>query len=243
MHIRKIAVIVVIAGATIPLSAAQGKRGTNPTARDIDQWSDTDITTWIRSALDRGLPSELGDYLVVASHARSAIIVPLTEKKIEEVLRSTAPSTCFSDPSVDPQIFLRDAPHLITGAGDENALRATGQLMKIDEGRFGFMIGNILYHAQSYRNAFTVAYRGLAIGDPAIDRRIIEWAEALLAQNAKSTQEAWAEAMLDKYSVVPNASQWEADPIAARLSPKVLEQVRDNVTRLAGEIVLKRGKF
>jgi hypothetical protein len=180
--------------------------------------------------------------MAAASIYRSAIVVPLTEKKIEEVLKCTSPATCFSDPAVDPGKFVRDAAGLITGAGDENALRAAGQLMKIDEARFGWMVGIILFDGMGYRNPFTVAYRGLAFGDPAIDSRIGEWTEALLSRNAKSTQQAWAEAMLDKYSVVPNADQWATDPIAERLSPKVLDLVRSNVTRLAAETIEKRTK-
>jgi len=233
---------MIIACAMVPVSTAQEKRGPNPTARDLDQWSEADLTTWMHSMLDRGLPDELGDYMSVALKYRGAIVVPLTEKKIEEVLRSTSPATCFSDPSVDPGKFVREAVAVIRGAGDENALKAASQLMKIDEARFGFMVGNILSNGMGYRNPFTVAYRGFAIGDPAIDSRIAVWTEALLSQSVKSTQQSWAEAMLDKYSVVPNANQWASDPIATRLSPKVLDLVQSNVTRLAVETLEKRTK-
>jgi hypothetical protein len=170
-------------------------------------------------------------------------VVPLAEKKIEEVLKSTSPATRFADSTVDPEKFVANAVGLIRGAGDENALKAASQLMKIDEARFGFMVGNILFNAMGYRNPFTVAYRGLAIGDPATDSRIAEWTEAQLSQGVKSTQQSWAEAMLDKYSVVPNADQWATDPVAMRLSPKVLDLVQSNVTRLAVETIEKRMKL
>jgi hypothetical protein len=49
------------------------------------------------------------------------------------------------------------------------------------------------------------------------------------SQNVKSTQQDWAEAMLDRYSVVPNANQWAIDPIAVRLSPKVLDLVQSKI--------------
>jgi hypothetical protein len=241
MHIRIVAAGMIIACAMLPVSMAQEKKGTGP-ARDIGQWTDSEVETWMRSALDRGLPEELGDYMSAALKYRGAVVVPLTEKKIEEVLKSTSPATCFSDPSVDPGKFVREAVAAIRGAGDENALKAAGQLMEIDEARFGFMVGNILFNAMAYRNPFTVAYRGFAIGDPAIDSRIAEWTEALLSQNHKSTQQDWAEAMLDRYSVVPNAGQWATDPIATRLSPKVLDLVQSNVTRLAAETLEKRTK-
>jgi len=236
MHIRRIAAIAALACA---LSLAQDKQGTGP-ARSIAEWTETEVETWMRSRLDHG--SIIGDDISVAEKYRSAIVVPLTEKKIEEVLKSTSPATCFSDPAVDPGKFVRDAAGLITGDGDENALRAAGQLMKIDEARFGWMVRTILFGTMGYRNPFTVAYRGFAIGDPSIDSRIAEWTEAQLSQNVKSTQQDWAGAMLDRYSVVPNADQWATDPIATRLSPKVLELVQSNVTRLAAETLEKRAK-
>jgi hypothetical protein len=242
MHIRRIALIAALACTTFPLSRAQEKRGLNPTARNLDQWSDADITTWMHSALDRGLPDELDDYMSAPMKYRGAIVVPLTEQKIEEILRSTSPATCFTDPAVDPGKFVREAVAVITGAGDEDALKAASQLMKIDEARFGWMVGNILFNGMGYRNPFTVAYRGFAIGDPLIDSRIAVWTEAQLSQNHQSTQQDWAEAMLDRYSVVPNADQWATDPIASRLSPKVLNLIRSNVTRLAAETIEKRMK-
>lgn len=194
----------------------------------------------MRSRLDHG--SLIGDDIAGASIYRSAIVVPLVEKKIEEVLKSTSPATCFSDPTVDPEKFVADAVSVIRGAGDENALKAASQLMEIDEARFGWIVGNILFNGMGYRNPFTVAYRGLAMGDPSLDSRIAAWTEAQLSQNVKSTQQAWAEAMLDKYSVVPNANQWATDPIATRLSPKVLDLVRSNVARLAVETIEKHTK-
>jgi hypothetical protein len=48
--------------------------------------------------------------------------------------------------------------------------------------------------------------------------------------------------MLDRYSVVPNAGQWVTDPIATRLSLKVLDLVQSNVSRLTVETLEKRAK-
>src|ERR1700722_16949902 len=168
----KIAVIVIVACTMLPVSTAQDKQGTGP-ARGITEWTETEAETWMRSRLDHG--SIIGDDISVAEKYRSAIVVPLTEKKIEEVLKSASPATCFSDPTVDPEKFVREVAGLITGAGDGNALKAASQLMKIDEARFGWMVRIILLDAMGYRNPFAVAYRGFAIGDPAVDSRIGDW--------------------------------------------------------------------
>ena len=116
MHIRRIVFIAALACTEFPLSQAQDKQGAGP-ARSIVEWTDTEVETWMRSRLDRG--SIIGDEIAVAEIYRSAIVVPLTEKKIEEVLKSTSPATCFSDPTVDPEKFVANAVGLIRGAGDE----------------------------------------------------------------------------------------------------------------------------
>jgi hypothetical protein len=241
MPIKKALLISALAAATLSPLVAQ-ETAVTPVAQSLDKLSDAEFSAWVQSLLDRGLPDELGDLTAVATHERPAIIVTLTERKIEQVLASPSPAACFSDGSVSPQEFVKKATAVIRGAGDENALRAVSRLMHIDEPRFSFMVGLILYHAQSYSNAFTVAYRGLALGDTAVGRRIAEWTETQLGQNVKSTQQAWAEAMLDRYGVIPNAEQWRSDPIASRLSPKVLNLVRENVTRAAVETLEKRTK-
>jgi hypothetical protein len=180
--------------------------------------TDAEARRGVRDKLDSGVTIGAGP--TSAAVFKSSITVPLVERKIEEVLRSMDPASCFSTANVDPKIFVREASYLIAGAGNETALKAIGQLMEIDEARFGGMVSSTLFSVPGNRNPFTVAYRGFAIGEPAVDRRLGEWAEAALARNAQSTQEAWAAAMLEKYTLVPTAERWATDPIATRLSQK-----------------------
>lgn len=113
------------------------------------------------SALDRGLPAELGHRVTGIARARGSVVVPVIEKKIEEVLKSSSPATCFSDPTVDPRRFVGLATGLIESAEDENALKAASMLMRIDEARFGPMVQMVFLNADGCRNPFIVAYRGL----------------------------------------------------------------------------------
>jgi hypothetical protein len=46
-------------------------------------------------------------------------VVPLAEKKIEEVLKSTSPATRFADSTVDPEKFVANAVGLISVRGGE----------------------------------------------------------------------------------------------------------------------------
>ena len=116
--------------------------------------------------------------------------------------------------------------------------------MKIDEKRFGFLVADALSHAESFRNPFSVAYRGLALGDPALNRRILAWADTEANSNSTGRRDdlkrIWAETMVDTYGGVPTQAEWARDPIVAHLKPSVAESYRSDVIRQAFELVEKR---
>jgi len=198
-----------------------------------------------------------GGVLTMLILNKSEVTLPLIERKIEEVLRSASPLECFTDKSVDPQKFVDLAAAMIVYAGDEQALKEASKLMKIDEKRFGWMVGRILQQAGPYRNPFSVAYRGFEIGDPAVDSRIAPWfesrldrAEALVRQpgvgatdfEVRRLRQWWGEAVVEKYGGVPTESQWTADPLAQRLTAPRAEVLHDDVMRAAREAVQKRSQ-
>jgi hypothetical protein len=127
---------------------------------------------------------------------------------------------------------------MIAYAGDEQALRAVRKLMAMDESRFGPLVGRTLDNAGNWRNPFTVAYHGLALGDDSISTRIGMWAEFALASTRM--QRAWAEAMLDRYGSVPDESVWDSDPINSRLKDRKSPELHQNVVRFATEAQRKR---
>src|SRR4051812_16348491 len=65
--------------------------------------SEAEQAEWISSDLARGMPVVDPDsgILTMLVLNKSAVTLPLIEKKIEEVLRSTSGAECFSDKSVD----------------------------------------------------------------------------------------------------------------------------------------------
>lgn len=99
---------------------------------------------FIRSDLDQGMQGD-NDPPVMLILNRSSLVLPMIEKKIEEVLKSPNPLDCFTDKTVDPQKFVDVAAWSIPSAGDENALREVGRLIAIDEKRFGMLVRNICW--------------------------------------------------------------------------------------------------
>ncbi len=103
-----------------------------------------------------------------------------------------------------------------------------------------------LFNAEIYRNPFAVAYRGLNIGDPAVDKRIVGWAELQFADKTdlrqRQLKHLWAEAMAEKYATAPTGVNWANDPIASRIKPELAASLHDEVLRLAAEAFATRAK-
>jgi hypothetical protein len=235
--------------ATIGLAAITGRQSTfgqETLAWRILKWSEADQVSWINSTLDKGMPLDLGGVMNMLVLNKSSLTLPLIEKKIEEVLHSASPLECFTNKEVDPRYFVDIAALTITEAGDEQALREAGKLIKLDDKRFGKLVDRTLGHAQNRRNPFTLAYRGFEIGDPALDEKIMAWAEEQLANKDQyaivEVRRFWAEALLDKYRGVPVSSEWASDPIVSRLRAPQAASLHNEMIRFTSEAFEKRSK-
>jgi hypothetical protein len=183
------------------------------------------------------------------------------ERKIEQILSSPDPAGAFNRRGVDPQRFVDRVAWTIADVGDEVALAQIAKLSRIDENRFGGLVAVALDHSMRWRNPFAVAYGGLAVGDPALDARIIAWAGNNLSidpeERARADEAArgygptppppaekmkhlWAEAIVDRYSGLPTGAQWASDPIASRLGARLTESLRSDVLRYAQEALERR---
>src|SRR5581483_2354820 len=130
--------------------------------------------------LERGLPPESMAALALLAQNRSALILPLIESKLEQVLTSPDAVGLFAGRTVDTQSFTAAAVSIIAEAADEAALRAASRLSRIRD--FSGLVTAILFKADTRENAFRLAYRGLALGDPRLERGILAWAEQVLAE-------------------------------------------------------------
>ena len=89
----------------------------------------------VNSTLDRGFPPDNDIGLLMVN--KSPLVLPLVEKKIEQVLKSASPRECFTDETVDPNRFVVVASWGMANTGSEQALVEVAKLIKLDEKRFG----------------------------------------------------------------------------------------------------------
>jgi hypothetical protein len=209
--------------------------------------SDADQIAYVNQRLNEGLPPAQDDAMGPLISSRSSLVVPIIEKKIEEVLKSPNPQECFTDKTVDSTRFVNVAAVSITEAGDEYALMAVSKLMALDAARFGIFVRNTLDEAETRQNPFLLAYKGFEIGDPAVENRILAWAEEQFHDDTTEFRHGqlkhwWAEAMVEKYHHRPTETDWHFDPIASRVKRELADPFHDDVIRLAGEAYEKRAK-
>lgn len=197
-------------------------------ARRILDLTEPEQVEFINRTINLAFPADRADQMTMLIINRSSLTVPLIEVAVEASLKSMTPTKAFVD----------TATEMIAYAGDEPALRAVSKLVSIDEKRFGSLVNRILDNAGNWRNPFSVAYKGLELGDDAVSRRIADWAESRLV--SVRLQKAWAEAMLNRYGAVPGEREWAADPLAIRLKNGISAELRQKLTEFAREARQKR---
>lgn len=219
----------------------------------------------VNSTLDRGFPPDNDIGLLMVN--KSPLVLPLVEKKIEQVLKSASPRECFTDETVDPNRFVVVASWGMANTGSEQALVEVAKLIKLDEKRFGQLVEVTLISSEAYstsHNPFVVAYSGLAIADPVVQKLILSWAEKNLTVDpeeraraeeatrgygsslvggsfgpptpspARKMKHLWGEAMVKRYGGAPTDAQWASDPIASGLSRPLADSVHSEIPELIG---------
>jgi hypothetical protein len=177
----------------------------------------------------------------------------MMEAKIEEVIKSPVPLDCFTNKTVEPQKAVFELWATMAQAGDLQALREASKLLKIDEKRFDRMVYNTMAAAISRGNPFTLLYQGFDLGDPAIDKRLVAFAEGLLKEELpklgnpifdtpSSPRRQWAEVLVDRYGAAPTESQWSTDALASRLRPEISKQLHNDLIRFATDAAQRRAR-
>jgi hypothetical protein len=190
-------------------------------AKNVLLFSEAEQRQFVNSVLDAGFPEKEGDKFSLLLVNRSALVLPLLESRVEQELKRPQHS----------ERLIELACVMIAYAGDEESLRAIGKLIGLDEARFGPLVGRTFDNAGNWRNPFTVAYRGLELGNEAVARQTVVWVESALASDRM--RRTWAEAMLDRYGRPPDDAEWVRDPIATRLKSGTSSELRQSTLRFA----------
>jgi hypothetical protein len=212
--------------------------------------SEADQIAYLNDYIAEGMTTPTDDAQILVLN-KPSLFAPMLEQKVEEILHSRPPERWFKNPSANPERVVDLLAAMIAYRGEGIALQQASKLMKIDEHRFGSMVTSCLQYAFSYRKGFQLAYRGLEIGDPAVDKRIMAWVDAGIGErvepNHTITLRQWAEAVVEEYKGAPDEYQWAKDPIVSRLSADLLNPpggtpLHDEMFRLIAEAVQKRQK-
>ncbi len=83
--------------AWIALVAAPHAFGQDSPARRLLEATEADQITFVKSALDQGMPPDMGGRMGLLLLNRSSLALPLLEAKVEQVLKSDNPPACFTD--------------------------------------------------------------------------------------------------------------------------------------------------
>lgn len=237
---RPLALLLLLQPGLAPTVCLAQRFSTNNTLSQTNSWDESHARAWILWYLDSGMPGYT-DTLHSFTIGRSALAVPLIEAKMEQVLKSPAPGDCFTDKSVDVSRFLAAAGVTIAGAGDAEAMKALDKLTRIDEKQFGGLVEMTLSAAYGRPKVVAVAYAGLDLANPAMRPHITNWIEERLSDKSPTAvalfKKWWAQALLDRYSVVPTEAQWANDPIASQLQVSRRTAIRDEMLRLCTQIL------
>jgi hypothetical protein len=228
-HPWRITLAMIFAGSLLQVCVAQTAKDAE-TVKSILRVSEAEQVEFVKSVLEQHFPENEGDRFSLLLINRSALVVPLIESTIESELGRASRSERFIDL----------ASTMIAYAGNEHSVRAISRLIRIDERRFGTLIGRTLDNAGKWGNPFGVAYQALDLGDGTVAGYTAAWAESALASDRM--HRAWAEAMLERYGRAPSESEWAQDPIASRLKDRASPELRYSVMRFATEGQSKREK-
>lgn len=215
----RLPLFLCLAVGAMPLFSQIATQNDDP--RRVLLLSELEQQQFVRTYLNDGLPERLGDTFSLLLINRSALVVPILESQVELELQRPQ----RSERSID----LSSA--LIAYPGDAFSLEAVGKLIRLDESRFGPLVGRTLDNVPNDRNPFALVYTVISRGSEAVSSRAIDWANSALLSNRM--QRAWAESLWERYGRVPDESEWEKDPIASSIRPSQRQLVKENVLKFA----------
>jgi len=220
----------------------------------LDALSDSQKVALTESILDAGIPDgEPTESIYILASGRPGLLLPLLERKAEDAVKALGAGSDTAGKSTNPRRVAKMMADIIAEAGDEFALSLEAKLLKLDERLFDDVIYRTMIATPGRRNAFTVAYYGLDLGEPAVTKRILAWAKESLEgelthlgnpgyDNVPDFRHEWGEALVARYGGPPTTAQWQNDPLAAGLDARLASAYYKDVYRFAIDAAAKQPK-
>jgi len=111
------------------MACAFGQGIPDTPSRRLLRASQAEQVASVSSALDQGLTPEQFQIVGPLFYDKSALVLPLVEQKIEQVLKSATPRDQFTVKNIDPARFVHIAASAIAQTGDEQALKEIAKLI------------------------------------------------------------------------------------------------------------------
>jgi pimeloyl-ACP methyl ester carboxylesterase len=192
----------------------------------VSQASDDEVLQFLRDALDRHLPTELKDDVYLLAKSRSALAIPEMARRLTSSLQDANA----------PARYIYDLAEIMAYAANEEALDLLLQVTKSEPERFGPFLARLLNYATGRRNPYLLVYHALNSADPAATSYLLEWVEKDAA--SLQGQRTWAEALVEMGMTTEETLR--SDPILLRMSAEKSWPLRQELSRLAQEVIRQR---
>ncbi len=129
----RLAFCAVVGAATVCAQSAADEGF----AQRVLRMSDAEQVAAVRAYLDAGAPVGQEQGIFGLAMAHSELILPVLERKVEEVLRAQDPMDCFTNKNTRPDSVIALVVSMITHSDGDPAMKELAKLVALDEKRFG----------------------------------------------------------------------------------------------------------
>jgi hypothetical protein len=205
-------------------SRADFVRGRSP----VLAWTPEEIRTHLSTESYRDLTAEEADDLYLLARAQPEITVPFFETVLQSSLERGALSQEQTVQVID----------LLSYSASDAGLKALSRLVaRSGSPLLAQSVSRLLDYADGWSNSYSLAYQAMALGNPAVERQVLDWVRDRTDRGHGFAD--WASAIVQSHpGAAPVEGLVAGDPILSRLtSGQAPEGLRSELEKQARERV------
>jgi hypothetical protein len=205
-------------------SRADFVRGRSP----VLAWTPEEIRAHLATESYRDLTPEEADDLYLLARSRPEITVPFFETALQGSLERGALSREQTVQVID----------LLSYSANDAGLKALSRLAARSENPLlAQSVSRLLDYADGWSNSYSLAYQAMALGNPAVERQVLDWVQDRADRGHGFAD--WASAIVQSHSAsAPVEGLVAGDPILSRLTGgQAPESLRSELEKQARESV------